>query len=270
MEAEVSPRSEVDLPTPDLAVRQPTARLVIIGNEVLSGKVEDANSPFLLRRLRQLGLCCTGVVVVPDIEQTIASAVRTASEAADWVFTTGGVGPTHDDITMASIASAFGVPVTEHPAVATFLRSHAKHGASEERMRMAQLPAGAEVDLSGSFPQVRFRNVWVFPGVPKLLRLKFDLVAPLLGGVPMHCSAVYCTLRESAVARRLETIVGAWPEVEVGSYPQWRDEGYRLLITLESLDRAAVGSARTQLLESLEPECRLDVVLDYRPEDGAK
>ncbi len=208
--------------------------------------------------------------MVPDTEQIIADAVRVASEEADWVFTSGGVGPTHDDVTMASIALAFGVPVTEHPVVASFLRSHPKHGASEERMRMALLPAGAEVDLSGSFPQVRVRNVWVFPGVPQLLRSKFDVVAPQLGGVPMHCSGVYCSLRESAVARRLEAIVTACPAVEVGSYPQWRDEGYRLLITLESLDRDAVSLARTQLLESLEPECTLAIVLDFRPEDGAK
>lgn len=260
----------MDRPSPDLVVHQPTARLVIIGNEVLSGKVEDANGPFLLRRLRQLGLRCTGVVVVPDIEQTIADAVRGASEKADWVFTSGGVGPTHDDVTMASIALGFGLPVTEHPEVASFLRSHPKHGASEERMRMAQLPVGAEVDLSGSFPQVRVRNVWVFPGVPQLLRSKFELVAPQLGGVPMHCSGVYCTLRESAVAQRLEAIVEAWPEVEVGSYPQWRSEGYRLLVTLESLDREALERARAQLIGSLEPECMLEIVLDFRPEDGAK
>jgi len=243
---------------------------VIIGNEVLSGKVEDANSPFLLRRLRQLGLRCTGVVVVPDIEQIIADAVQSAASEADWVFTSGGVGPTHDDVTMASIALAFGVPVTEHPAVASFLRSHPKHGASKERMRMAQLPHGAEVDLSGSFPQVRVRNVWIFPGVPQLLRSKFELVAPQLGGIPTHCSGVYCNLRESAVAERLELIVNAWPEVEVGSYPQWLADGYRLLITLEGMDRNAVSLARTQLVDSLGPECTLDIVEDFRPEDGAK
>ena len=257
-------------PSPSTPLRQPTARLVIIGNEVLSGKVQDANSPFLLRRLRQLGLRCTGVVVVPDTESIIAEAVLHSSESADWVFTSGGVGPTHDDVTMASVALAFGLPVEEHAEMADFLRSHPKHGGSEERMRMAQLPAGATIDLSGSFPQVRVRNVWVFPGVPQLLRAKFDLVAPQLGGVPMHCSGVYCSLRESAVALRLEAVVSTWPQVEVGSYPQWRSEGYRLLITLESLDREVLRPALAQLLESIESEAVLEVAEDFHPEDGAK
>jgi molybdenum cofactor synthesis domain-containing protein len=249
------------------STRQPTARLIIIGNEVLSGKVQDANSPFLLRRLRQLGVHCTGLIVVPDEEAVIAEAIREASGNVDWVFTTGGVGPTHDDVTMKSVALAFGLPLEEHPEVAAFLRSHPKHGDSPERLRMAQLPAGAEVDLSGPFPQVRVGNVWVFPGVPKLLKSKFELVAPQLGGIPMYCSGIYCTLRESAIALRLEAVVAAWPGVEIGSYPQWLDTGYRVLITLESLDPGALGHARTQLLESLEPEVVIEVVEDYRPED---
>lgn len=246
---------------------QPTARLVIIGNEVLSGKVQDENTPFLLRRLRQLGVRCTGVVVVPDEEELIAAAVRTAAEAADWVFTSGGVGPTHDDVTMKSLAMAFDVPLEEHELVANFIKSHPRYEASPERMRMAQLPQGAEVDLSGPFPQVRIRNVWVFPGVPRLLQGKFELIAPELGGVRAHCSGIYSPLRESEIAGRLEAIVAAHPGIEVGSYPQWRDEGYRVLVTLEGLSPAEVALATSELVELLGEDQVLSVVEDYRPED---
>ena len=248
---------------------QPVARIVIIGNEVLSGKVRDANTPFLLKRLRQLGVRCAGVEVVPDEPEVIAAAVRVAATNADWVFTSGGVGPTHDDVTMQSIALAFDVPVEENPDMAAFLRSHPTRGAQPERLRMAQLPQGASVDLSGRFPQVRMRNVWIFPGVPRLLQNKFERVATQLGGVPMHCSGVYSSLSESELARRLEAIVAAHPTVEVGSYPQWLDSGYRVLLTLESLDPSSLASARRDLVDSLGPASVLDVVEDYRPEDQA-
>jgi len=208
-------------------------------------------------------------VVVPDEESIIADAVHNAAESADWVFTTGGVGPTHDDVTMKSVAMAFGLPVEEHPAVAAFLRSHRRHGGSPERLRMAQLPAGADVDLEGPFPQVRVRNVWIFPGVPRLLRSKFELIAPKLGGVPMHCSGLYSHLRESDIALRLEEVVREWPNVEVGSYPQWLESGYRVLITLESLEQSAVDAALAQLVDSFDPSEVIQVVESFHPEsDG--
>jgi molybdenum cofactor synthesis domain-containing protein len=247
--------------------RQPTAHIVIIGNEVLSGKVRDANGPYLLQRLRQLGLRCTALSVVPDVEETIAATVRGASAAVDWVFTTGGVGPTHDDVTMKSVALAFDLPLEEHETFAAFLRSHPTRGDNPERLRMAQVPAGAHVDLSGVFPQVRVNNVWIFPGVPKLLQRKFELVAPLLDGVPMHCSAVYSSLSESDIALRLEAVVDAWPQVEVGSYPQWLESGYRVLITLESLEQSSLQGARKQLVESLATEELIEVVESYSPGD---
>jgi len=247
--------------------RQPTAHIVIIGNEVLSGKVRDANGPYLLQRLRQLGLRCTALSVIPDVEETIAATIRDAADAVDWVFTTGGVGPTHDDVTMKSVAMAFDLPLEEHETFAAFLRSHPTRGSSPERLRMAQVPAGAHVDLSGVFPQVRVRNVWIFPGVPKLLQRKFELVAPLLGGMPMSCSAVYSSLSESDIARRLEAVVETWPRVELGSYPQWLDSGYRVLITLESLDEDALRGARNQLVDSLAEEELIEVLERYHPED---
>ena len=229
--------------------------------------MRDLNTPFLLRRLRQLGLRCSEVAIVPDDVDRIADAVREAAAQADWVFTSGGVGPTHDDVTMQSIAMAFDVPLEEHEVMSSFLKNHSRHGSSPERMRMALLPQGAEVDERGPFPQVRMRNVWIFPGVPRLLQKKFELVAPGLGGRRAHCTALYSPLRESQLATRLEAIVDRYPGLELGSYPQWRDDGYRVLVTLEGLDAEEVRAARDGLVALLGDENVLETIDSYRPED---
>lgn len=248
---------------------RPTARLVIIGDEILSGKVQDTNSPWLLRRLRRRGVACAGLVVVPDRVQDVASAVRSASASADHVFTSGGVGPTHDDITMEGVAAAFDRPLVVHPELHAFLSARWQIRPSDPRMRMARVPEGAVVEHLGHFPQVRVEAVWIFPGVPKLFRNRWAAVASRFGGVRPSCAAVCTQQREGEIAGLLEAIVHRFDGVEVGSYPRWDDPEVQVLVTLEADDAARVGAAVDALIAGLDPARVGRIDRDYRPEDDA-
>lgn len=236
----------------------------MIGDEILSGKFPDANSPWLLARLRTLGVRVRQVQTVPDDVGVIADTVAAAAAGADWVLTTGGVGPTHDDVTMEGIARAFGQDVIEHPELGAIVRAH--HG-SPEALRMARVPREARlVHAAGlRFPQVVVRNVWVFPGVPYLLRLKFDAVAGLLGGRPVEAAAVYTTDGESEIAAVLDAVVAAHPRVAIGSYPRFGAPGWRVLLTVEADERPPVDAAVGDLVARLGAERVFRVVARYDP-----
>jgi len=246
---------------------RPSARIVVIGNELLSGKVTDSNSPWLMRRLRSLGVRCAGVVVVPDTVDEIGAAVHSASQRADFVFTSGGVGPTHDDVTMAGVAQGFRVPLEEDPIIRTFLDEKWRGPKTEARLRMAQVPRGTEVLDTRSFPVVRFRNVYIFPGVPRLFRGRFETIAHLFVGTPLFCSALLTHQGESELAPLLEEVLALFPEVELGSYPRWQGPGWEVLITLEGSSAEQVSTALAALTSRLDPE-RLQAVHEkYRLED---
>ena len=138
----------------------PTAGLVVIGNEILSGKIQDSNSPFLCRELRFLGVDVQRIVTIPDERELIARSVREFSEAFTWVFTSGGIGPTHDDITVEAIAEGFGVQAVIHPRLEEALRTHYQGRLTEDHLRMAMLPEGSElVEVPGlAYPQILFRK----------------------------------------------------------------------------------------------------------------
>lgn len=243
-----------------------TARLIIIGDEILTGKVVDVNGPWLLRRLRKLGVPCTGLVVIPDDVPTIAAAVGEASGAADVVFTTGGVGPTHDDCTMKGVARAFDLPLEEHPALLELIASWG--ALTETRRRMAMLPAGSEVFPGHRFPQVRCRNVWVLPGVPEMMRSKFGAIESQLRGAPVACAALRTTLRETELAAHLEATCAAFPEVAVGSYPRWDDPECRVLVTIEGRNGDEVARALQDLAARIDPSKVKELISSYRPEES--
>lgn len=245
-----------------------TARLVIIGDEILSGKVQDANSPWLLRRLRRRGVACTGVAVVADRIEDVAVAVRAAT-SADHVFTSGGVGPTHDDITMAGVAAAFGRPLVRHPELAAFLEARWHEGPAGPRARMSLVPEGSSVEHLGHFPQVRVENVWIFPGVPRLFRDRWEAVAERFGGARPVCAAVHTQQSEGEISALLEEIVADFSGVDVGSYPRWDDPDVKVLVTLEADDGARVRAAADALIAKLDPQRLGRVDRDYRPEDDA-
>ncbi len=243
----------------------PTAAIVVIGDEILSAKVRDENSSWLALRLRALGIDLRRIAVVPDVVATIAQEIRSASGSFDLVLTTGGVGPTHDDVTMAGVALAFDVPLERHRELAALFEKSLS-GLDDEALRMADLPAGAELWWEGAvrFPLVVVKNVLVFPGVPKLLKLKFDGIAHRLdNGVPVETARLLTTARESDIALRLRQIQDTHPAVAIGSYPQFEHEPHSVTVTVDSRDRAALAAA----VEALEKA--LGVRAEVTPSSGA-
>ncbi|MBI5477658.1 MAG: competence/damage-inducible protein A [Deltaproteobacteria bacterium] len=234
-----------------------TAAIVVIGNEILSGKTEDTNSRFLIKELRELGVRVVRLVVVPDAVDEIAAVVRECSERCDHVFTSGGVGPTHDDVTLAGVARAFGVPLQRHPQLERVLREFYGERITERHLRMAEVPEGAELCGRGRWPALCCRNVYVLPGVPDLLHRKFTSLRERFRGDAFHLGEVFSSLDEGLLAAILEEVVAAFPDVEVGSYPRLAGTEWRVKITLESRDAARVKQARLALLERLPAESLL-------------
>lgn len=228
-----------------------TAAVIIIGNEILTGKFADENGPFLIERLRELGTDLRRIATIADDRQTIAAEVAHCSATFDHVFTTGGVGPTHDDVTLESVAQAFGEQAVPHPRLVQLLEAAGLRDAHS--LRMATVPEGTELLWDGgvSFPVIRVRNVYVFPGVPKLLRAKFEPIAHRFKGAPMHTARVHTNERETAIAGRLQAVQDAFPGVDIGSYPRFGDEPWRVIVTLESRDADALGAAERAVREQL-------------------
>src|SRR5258708_1819804 len=150
--------------------RAPTAAALVIGDEILSGKVSEANVQVLARSLRDLGILLRRVVVVMDDVEAIAQEVTQLSRTHDWLFTSGGVGPTHDDVTIEAVAKAFGVAVVSSPEMEAMLRAHYKERCTEGHLRMALVPDGAALEVSAEvrWPTIRLRNTWLLPGIPEV------------------------------------------------------------------------------------------------------
>ena len=230
-----------------------TAGIVVIGNEILSAKVVDANSPYLCRELRGLGVDVERVIVIPDDTAVIARDVRAMSNACDYVFTSGGVGPTHDDLTMDGIAEAFGVETEHNASIAGRIERAQGKKPNAAQLKMAQIPAGAQLLDSGDlwFPLVVVKNVYILPGIPQLLRKKFESIRPRLQGIPFVVKRVYVRRRESDVAPDLNSLLAEFPELLLGSYPRVGDEDFQVMLTLESRDPAYLERALGALLARL-------------------
>ena len=204
----------------------PTAAVLIIGNEILSGRTQDANLNHIATKLTQRGVRLAEARVVPDIEDEIVAAVRTLSARYTYVFTTGGIGPTHDDITAQSIAKAFNLPLVVNPEARERLERHYGAGkVSPGRLLMARAPEGAVLvdNPVSAAPGFRVANVFVMAGVPAIMRAMIDHVAPTLAGGPVVLSrSVACLIGESILAEPLGAIQAAHPDVDIGSYPWFR------------------------------------------------
>ena len=236
-----------------------TAAIVIIGNEILTGKFADENSPYLLRRLRELGVEVRRIAVIADDHDAIAHEVKRCSDAHDLVFTTGGVGPTHDDITMEAIARGFGVELVQDPELLEVLNTKLKHRVNEAALRMALVPKGSTFWWDGGliFPLVVKGNVHILPGVPSILKLKFEAVAERFRTAPsLHQARVVTREREIAIAARLEEALERF-QVEIGSYPRYDEGPMHVIITIEGASAEQVDAAQKWLDERLEP---LDVL----------
>ena len=244
-----------------------TAAIIIIGDEILSGKVTDANGPYLIRELYRQGVRVRRVLTIPDDVDVIAREVRAASEQFDFVLTSGGVGPTHDDVTFQGVARAFQVPLVENPTLRQVLETHAKGPLTPAALRMAQVPTGTRLVQGGEmrFPVCVVRNVYVFPGVPNLLKAKFESVRHEFQGTPLHQVRLFTKQRESALASALEATLDAFPDLTIGSYPTYDNETYRVMITLESHSEQVLEQARDALLDRLD-RSQVVRVERYRPE----
>lgn len=227
-----------------------TAGIVVIGNEVLSGKVEEENARYLIRELRELGVKLMRIAVIRDEPEVIAREVREMSDAFTHVFTTGGVGATHDDVTMESIARAFSVPIERNADLAALIEARYRDRKTTTVLRMADLPRGAELIGLGEapFPIVKVQNVFVFPGVPAYVRAKFETLKPRLREAPIALDQLFVRVGESQIADAMREVQAAYPDVEIGSYPRYDSEEYRVKVTLESTSLARVASATEALL----------------------
>ena len=179
-----------------------TAGILLIGNEILSGKIADANAAYLCRELRGLGVEVRRLTVIPDEVSLIAQDVATFSRDYDFVFTSGGVGPTHDDVTMEGVARAMGVGVVRHPVLVELLDRFYRGDLSEARLKMADVPDGAVlVPAEGlRFPAIVMRNVYILPGVPEIFRQKFEALIERFSDEPIHLRNVFVSMAESTLA----------------------------------------------------------------------
>ncbi len=227
-----------------------TVGILIIGNEVLSGKVTDENSPYLVRELRSLGVEVQRILTIPDDAAVIAEAVKDLAERYDLVFSTGGVGPTPDDVTIGAIAGAFGRPLVRDPFLEGILRSHYGPGITAAQLRMSEVPEGSRLVKRGdtSFPVIVFRNVYIFPGIPEAIRRKFSWVREEFRDVPYTLRKVFLRCDEGEIAAHLQAILDRYPALLLGSYPILHNPDHTVMLTLESKDAAYVDQALQSLL----------------------
>ena len=229
------------------------AGIVIIGDEILSGKFADQNAAFLIGELRQLGVDLRRITVLPDEIDEIADVVPWFSERFDHVFTSGGVGPTHDDVTMAGVARGFGTRVVRHPDLEAKVRGYWGPTMPEANLRLAHVPEGAVLvyGRDATWPVVSYRNVYILPGVPTLFKRKFLDIADRFRADPVTVARVYASSDEGVLAPHLDAVVAAFPQVKVGSYPRFDERDFRVLLTLESADAVAVAAAQADLVTRL-------------------
>jgi molybdopterin-biosynthesis enzyme MoeA-like protein len=257
-------------PSPD-STRKPaaaSAAFLLIGNELLSGKVHEANLAPLAQLLFRHGVQLRRAVCVGDDAQEIARETEQLARTHTLVFTSGGVGPTHDDITMDSIAIAFKCAVIVHPLLGALIEGRYGTRCTEAHLRMARVPQGATLESSEGevvdkvppkeWPAVRMANVWILPGVPEAFRMKLPAIAQYLHRLGhragLHSLALFSQVEESAIVPALDALVSTLEAgITVGSYPKWFDATYKTKVTFDGPDLEKLQSAAESLVQSLSP-----------------
>ncbi|MBL7049605.1 MAG: competence/damage-inducible protein A [Nitrospira sp.] len=230
-----------------------SAGIIIIGNEILSGKVKDDNSYYLACELRKLGVDVRKISIIPDEIELIGSEVSEFSSQYNYVFTSGGVGPTHDDVTMAGIAMGFGVKLVESDEIREMLHSRFRYEVNNAVMKMALVPEGSTIEFREDlrFPVVSYRNIYIFPGIPEFLRNKFQFIKEKFRGEAFFLKRLYLNSHESLIADILSSIVRDNLSVMFGSYPIMDNPDYRIIITAESKTEEDLKNAVAQLITEL-------------------
>jgi molybdenum cofactor synthesis domain-containing protein len=228
-----------------------TAAILVIGDEILSGRTKDQNVGWIAEQLTEIGIDLSEVRIVPDKEEAIVEAVNALRVRYDYVFTTGGIGPTHDDITADAVAAAFGVPIDYDPrAVAVLQEIFQGASLNEARMRMARIPEGADLIVNpiSKAPGFRLGNVHVMAGVPKIMQAMLASVLPeLRTGLKVHSETIRANAKEGDVGSPLGAIQLAHPSVSIGSYPFQDERGYNTNLVIRSRDPDALSRARADV-----------------------
>ncbi|MEM7170291.1 MAG: molybdopterin-binding protein [Pseudomonadota bacterium] len=229
-----------------------TACLLIIGNEILSGRTQDKNLGYLAERLNDWGVRLMEARVIPDVPETIIATLNEVRVRFDYVFTTGGIGPTHDDITSECVARAFGLPHGLHPEAHAILQAHYAPGElNEARLRMAKTPEGATLieNPISKAPGFQVENVFVMAGVPAIMQVMVDsLRNRVTGGAPMLSRTIKVGLPEGGVAADLGALQDDFPDIEIGSYPYYHQaDGYGVRLVLRGTDAARLDQAVERL-----------------------
>jgi molybdenum cofactor synthesis domain-containing protein len=238
-----------------------TAALIVIGDEILSGRTQDKNIAQLATWLNVQGIRLAEVRVVADREEAIVEAVNTLRARNDYLFTTGGIGPTHDDITVDSIAAALGVPVVVHPQARAILDAYyeTRGGLTDARLRMARVPDGGELienRMSGA-PGIHVDNIFIMAGVPHIAAAMLDsLTGTLEGGLPVVSGTLGCWVGESEVAELLRTVERAYDGVAIGSYPFFREGRTGANFVVRATDAAVVDACIADLAAQLQASGR--------------
>ncbi len=235
----------------------PRVAAVIIGNEVLTAKVTEANGAHLIRRLRERGVTLDAVHLVRDDVDDIVEQLCLCRRRARFVITSGGVGPTHDDVTVRAVALALQRPVVRLPELETLVRGfYGERPVPPAALRMAEAPRGSELipTADGRFPALACDNVFMLPGVPQLFRVHLEAILPRLPGVPVCLRQLFLDRSEADIAAVLDEVALASPQVAIGSYPTWGDEGdHRVRLTVEHVDATQVEAAVEALRQRLPP-----------------
>ena len=234
-----------------------TAALIVIGDEILSGRTQDKNVAQVASWLELQGIRLREVRIVPDVTEAIIEAINILRARNDYLFTTGGIGPTHDDITVDAVAEALGVGVILHPDARAILEAYyeTRGGLNEARLRMARVPDGATLipNRYTGAPGIRIANIFLMAGVPQITAGMLDgLTGTLQGGAPVKTATIGSWVQESRVATLLATTEQAHPGCQIGSYPFWRDGKGGANFVIRSTDDEALAACAQALMAGLE------------------
>ncbi|MCC7076361.1 MAG: competence/damage-inducible protein A [Acidimicrobiia bacterium] len=239
-----------------------TAGLVLIGNELLTGKIRDANGPYLIAGLRRHGIDLAEVHIVSDDIEAIAEAVNLVRGRCDHCFTSGGIGPTHDDVTMEGVAAAFGVELEERGDLVEVVQAVFGTGESAEAWRkMAIVPTGTRLEFIGRhWPVYVVGNVYVLPGIPEIFRAQFDFVISSIEASPVESNVAYMKVGEGELTRPLTELAESYAgRVDFGSYPVLGHPDYSVKVTLDSRDPEALSEATQRLVDSFPAEALFEL-----------
>lgn len=227
----------------------PTAALVIIGQELLSGKVKDENVGYLTEQLYALGVEVKRVIFVSDDARDIVEALRWVADRHNYVFTTGGMGPTHDDVTVAAVSEALNRPLVHSPNLEALLERLYDIPPGPERNRLCCIPEGSELIYpeNARFPQLIVGNVYLFPGVPSIVRKKFSALAERFRSEPIYSERLDLDRSELEIVLSLNAVVEAFADVRIGSYPQYFEGKESVYLTLDGTQRERVLDALSML-----------------------